>query len=181
MAMIITNYAHLYGPFSNWIGKNAISKSAFNEAFLKRQSIGIYVRKIDGVLRIDRERQSIMGSNNFNRSGATEVTKKSLCKFHAPVVGLIKITSSKEGRPPFDRLFFDNGSLKRLITGQSMTKENEVIATSTCPLKIVVMPNNMREAALRTQSVAAQGGQVFLVLLYEFWNIKKCQFHGTFW
>ena len=98
-----------------------------------------------------------MGSNNFNRSGATEVTKKSLCKFHAPVVGLIKITSSKEGRS-FDRLFFDNGSLKRLITDQSMTKENEVIATSTCPLKIVVMPNNMREAALRTQSVAARRG-----------------------
>ena len=98
-----------------------------------------------------------MGSNNFNRSGATEVTKKSLCKFHAPVVGLIKITSSKKGRPPFDRLFFDNGSLKRLITGQSMTKENEVIATSTYQVQIVVMPN-MREAALRTQSVAAQGG-----------------------
>ena len=88
-----------------------------------------------------------MGSNNFNRSGATEVTKKSLCKFHAPVVGLIKITSSKEGRPPFDRLFFDNGSLKRLITGQSMTKENEVIATSTYQVQIVVMPNIMREAA----------------------------------
>ena len=39
-----------------------------------------------------------------------------------------------------------------------MTKENEVIATSTYQVQIVVMPNNMREAALRTQSVAAQGG-----------------------
>lgn len=38
-----------------------------------------------------------------------------------------------------------------------MTKENEVIATSTYQVQIVVMPN-MREAALRTQSVAAQGG-----------------------